>query len=265
MGGENDNDAMMFFLTRRVTKLHLAVNPDAGVILVHHTKKITKRQFEEDPFQAFAGASSLRSYYSSSLMLHRPDESTTVRQLIFELRNGPGLPIRYVDKIDNQWEIVNASERLVLKEYGQRLDAERLRKLDVILQILLDEGFKGNCYTANQFAEAFEGKAGLGGERTIRERLSALATQGYIKYFRNAQDYGLPSIGRSKFGYLCVEGMVVNLPQGEPDSDTGEVSTVSLRVLPTHYKCPLSGAAMPVENPEVWVYPENSNDPQESE
>lgn len=265
VGGENDNDAMMFFLTRRVTKLHLAVNPDAGVILVHHTKKITKRQFEEDPFQAFAGASSLRSYYSSSLMLHRPDESTTVRQLIFELRNGPGLPIRYVDKIDNQWEIVNASERLVLKEYGQRLDAERLRKLDVILQILLDEGFKGNCYTANQFAEAFEGKAGLGGERTIRERLSALATQGYIKYFRNAQDYGLPSIGRSKFGYLCVEGMVVNLPQGEPDSDTGEVSTVSLRVLPTHYKCPLSGAAMPVENPEVWVYPENSSDPQESE
>jgi hypothetical protein len=265
VGGENDNDAMMFFLTRRVTKLHLAVNPDAGVILVHHTKKITKRQFEEDPFQAFAGASSLRSYYSSSLMLHRPDESTTVRQLIFELRNGPGLPIRYVDKIDNQWEIVNASERLVLKEYGQRLDAERLRKLDVILQILLDEGFKGNCYTANQFAEAFEGKAGLGGERTIRERLSALATQGYIKYFRNAQDYGLPSIGRSKFGYLCVEGMVVNLPQGEPDLDTGEVHTVSLRVLPTHYKCPLSGAAMPVENPEVWVYPENSNDPQESE
>jgi hypothetical protein len=265
VGGENDNDAMMFFLTRRLAKLHFAVNPEAGVILVHHTKKITKRQFEEDPFQAFSGASSLRSYYSSSLMLHRPDEASTVRQLIFELRNGPGLPNRYVDKVDNQWAIVNASERLVLKEYGHRLDAERLRKLDVILQILLDEGFKGNCYTANQFSEAFEGKAGLGGERTIRERLSALATQGYIKYFRNAQDYGLPSIGRSKFGYLCVEGMVVNLPQGDTNPDTGEMSMASLRVLPTHYKCPLSGAAMPVENPEVWVYPENSNDPQESE
>lgn len=264
-GGENDNDAMMFFLTRRVAKLHLSVNPDAGVILVHHTKKITKRQFEEDPFQAFAGASSLRSYYSASLMLHRPDEASTVRQLIFELRNGPGLPTRCVDKVDNQWMIVNGSERLVLKEYGHRLDAERLRKLDVILQILLDESLKGNCYTANQFAEAFEGKAGLGGERTIRERLSALATQGYIKYFRNAQDYGLPSIGRSKFGYLCVEDMVVNLPQGDPDPDTGEVPTVPHRVLPTHYKCPLSGAAMPVENPEVWVYPETSNDPQESE
>jgi putative DNA primase/helicase len=264
-GGENDNDAMMFFLTRRVSRLQQRINPDAGVMLVHHTKKMSKRQFEEDPFQAFAGASSLRGFHSSALVLHRPDESSTVRQLFFELRNGPGLSPRYVDKINGQWEIVNASERLVLKEYGQRLDAERLRKLDVILQILLDEGLKGNSYTANQFAEAFEGKAGLGGERTIRERLSALATQGYIKYFRNAADYGLPSIGRSKFGYLCVEHMVLNAPQGDPDPDTGEVSFVSLRVLPTHYKCPLSGAAMPVENPEVWVYPENSNDPQESE
>ncbi len=263
-GGENDNDAMMFFLTRRVAKLHLTVNPEAGVILVHHTKKISKRQFEEDPFQAFAGASSLRSFYSSSLMLFRPDESTTVRQLIFELRNGPGLASRYVDKEDDRWTIINASERLVLKEYGQRLDAERLRKLDVILQILLDEGLKGHCYTANQFAEAFEGKAGLGGERTIRERLSALATQGYIKYFRNAGDYGLPLIGRSKYGYLCAEGMILNL-QGQPDPDTGEISITSLRVLPTHYKCPLSGAALPVENPEVWVYPENNNDPQEFE
>ena len=115
---------MMFFLTRRINKLHHTVNPDAGVILVHHTKKINKRQFEEDPFQAFAGASSLRSFYTSSLMLYRPDESTTARQLIFELRNGPGLPIRYVDRVESRWKIVSASERLVLKEYGQRLDAD---------------------------------------------------------------------------------------------------------------------------------------------
>lgn len=264
-GGENDNDAMMFFLTRRVARLQQRVNPDSGVLLVHHTKKMTKRQFEEDPFQAFAGASSLRSFYTSAMLLHRPDELSTVRQLYFELRNGPGLAPRYVDKVDGQWTVVNDSERLVNKDYGKRLDAERRRKTDVILQILFDEGLKGNFYTANQFAEAFEGKAGLGGERSIRERLSALATQGYIKYFRNAADYGLPPFGRSKFGYMCVEGMVHNRPKGEPDPDTGEVPMTSLCVLPTHYKCPLSGAAMPVENPEVWVYPENSNDPQESE
>jgi len=264
-GGENDNDAMMFFLTRRVVRLQQRVNPDSGVLLVHHTKKMTKRQFEEDPFQAFAGASSLRSFYTSAMLLHRPDELSTMRQLYFELRNGAGLAPRFVDKVDGQWMVVNNSERLVNKNYGKRLDAERNRKTDVILQILFDEGLKGDFYTANQFAEAFEGKGGLGGERSIRERLSALATRGYIKYFRNAADYGLPPFGRSKFGYMCVEGMVHNQPTGNPDPDTGEVPIVSLHVLPTHYKCPLSGAAMPVENPQVWVYPESSNDPQESE
>ena len=102
-------------------------------------------------------------------------------------------------------------------------------------------------------------------ERTIRERISALSTQGYIKFFRNSADYALPSIGRSKFGYLCVEGMVLNTHTGEPDPDTGELPLRPLGVLPTHYKCPQSGAAMPVENPDVWVYQEISNDPQEQE
>ena len=42
-GGENDNAAMMFFLQERVEALREAVAPDAGLILCHHTKKITKQ------------------------------------------------------------------------------------------------------------------------------------------------------------------------------------------------------------------------------
>ena len=166
------------------------------------------------------------------------------------------------DKISGEWREVDANDRLVMKDYGERLDAERRRKRDAILQILFDEAAAGHCYTANQLAEAFEGKAGLGGERTIRERISALSTQGYIKYFRNAVDYGLPSSGRTKFGYLCVEGMVLRLPYGDPDPATGELPMQEHAVLPTHYKCPHSGAAMPVENPEVWVYQDELNDPE---
>ena len=48
-GGENDNGAMMFFLSQRVDPIRQAVNPDAGVILAHHTRKLNKKQFEEDP------------------------------------------------------------------------------------------------------------------------------------------------------------------------------------------------------------------------
>ena len=264
-GGENDNGAMLYFLSQRVERIRQAVNPDAGVILAHHTKKLGKRQFEEDPFQALAGAGSLRGYYSSGMLLFRPDEAQSTRHLIYELRNGPAIETKFVDKMDGQWHEVDVNDRLVLKEYGERLDAERRRKRDAILQILFEEAAQGRCYTANQLAESFEGKAGLGGERTIRERISALSTQGYIKFFRNSTDYGLPSIGRSKFGYLCVEGMVLNTHTGEPDPDTGELPLRPLRVLPTHYKCPQSGAAMPVENPDVWVYQETSNDPQEQE
>lgn len=196
-------------------------------------------------------------------MLYRPDESRSTRQLIFELRNGPGIPLKHVDKIHGEWREVDSSERLVMQVYGQRLDAERRRKCDAILQILFDEAANGRCYTANQFAEAFEGKAGLGGDRTIRDRLSALATQGYIKYFRNASDYGLPP-ARTKFGYLCVEGMVLCSVVGEFDPDTGEVPMREVAVLPTHFKCPQSGAALPVENPDVWVYQDDINDSQES-
>ena len=42
-GGENDNAAMMFFLTERVERLRDAVAPDCGVILAHHTKKMNRK------------------------------------------------------------------------------------------------------------------------------------------------------------------------------------------------------------------------------
>jgi putative DNA primase/helicase len=257
-GGENDNGAMLFFLSQRVEQLRMAVNPDAGLVLVHHTKKLGKKPFEEDPFQALAGAGSLRGYYSTGMLLFRPDEAQTTRQLIFELRNGAALPVKSVDKFNGTWrEVVNTGRR-VLQDYAERLDAERRRKHDVILQMLFDEAAEGRCYSATQFAEAFEGRAGLGAERTIRERLSVLATQGYIKFFRNAEDYGLPPLHRSKFGYQCVEGMVLRR-EGPPDPDTGEIPMWPVSVYPTHYKCPQTGALLPVEDSTIWLYHDEDN------
>jgi hypothetical protein len=263
-GGENDNGAMLYFLSQRVERIRQAVNPDAGMVLVHHTRKLGKKQFEEDPSQALAGAGSLRGYYSTGMLLFRPDETRTTRQVIFELRNGAAIPPGHVDKIEGKWREVEVNERLVMKDYGERLDAERRRKRDAILQIVFDQAALGNCYTANQFAEAFEGKAGLGGERTIRERISTLATKGCIKYFRNASDYGLRACSGTKFGYLCVEGMVLRVPGDDPNPDTGELPIRELAVLPTHYKCPQSGAVMPVEHPEVWIYQDDPDESQES-
>jgi RecA-family ATPase len=47
--GENDNGAMLFFLQSRVEALRDMVAPEAGVILAHHTKKLSKQQVKDDP------------------------------------------------------------------------------------------------------------------------------------------------------------------------------------------------------------------------
>ena len=147
------------------------INPDMGMILCHHTKKIKKKDVEEDPFQAFSGAGSLRSFYSSGLILHRPDELEAKIHLYFELRNGLAMPRKIVEKIDGKWVELNPfSERHIQQDYGNKLDLERLRKSDIILQLILEEALKGSLYTRNQFAEKFENQAGLGGTKTINFR-----------------------------------------------------------------------------------------------
>ncbi|MCC3862641.1 AAA family ATPase [Pseudemcibacter aquimaris] len=259
-GGENDNAAMMFFLTERVERLAKLVNPDAAVILVHHTRKLPKKQLEEDPFQALSGASAMRGFYSSGLLLFRPDESRTERNLYFELRNGPALPYKLVDKLDGRWmELDKNSERLVNQDYGEKLDAERRRKHDVILQILFEEAKSGRVYTMNQFCQAFENSAGLGGETTIRRRLDVLSTKGYIKFFRDAEQYGIAQSARTKYGFMCVEDMRIAGEHDVVDPETGEVTSSVIPVLPSHYKCRSTAAALPVEDPQIWIYYEEGN------
>jgi hypothetical protein len=257
-GGENDNAAMMFFLTERVDRLREAVAPDCGVILAHHTKKINRKAVTEDPFQALSGASALRGFYTSGLLMHRPDEESTQRRLEIELRNGPALPAKLIDKENGRWVEINPlNERLVRKEAGARYDAERLRKNEAILGLIYDEARAGKVYTMTSFAEAFENKAGLGGQTVIRDRLGVLTTKGYVKFVRGtaATEIGLAA-ERSKYGYLCVEGMELGTGAERVDAATGEVGPELIAVLPSHYKCPQTGAVLPVENPAVWVYRE---------
>lgn len=161
-GGENDNSAMMFFLKERVEALRDAINPDAGIILAHHTRKAGKQQVKDDPFQALSGASALRGFYTSGLLLHRPDEDSPQRRLEIELRNGPEIPAKLIDKQGGSWvELDETHERLVRAEISAKHDAERDRKRDVILDLLFEEAAEGRLYTTMQFAEAFENEAGL--------------------------------------------------------------------------------------------------------
>ncbi|MBQ0805156.1 MAG: AAA family ATPase [Sulfitobacter sp.] len=254
-GGENDNTAMMFFLKERVEVLRDHINPDCGVILAHHTKKLSKQQVKDDPFLALSGASALRGFYTSGLILHRPDEDARERKLEIELRNGPALGPKLIDKVKGEWiEINPMNERLVRQEAGAKHDAERDRKGGVIVQMLSEQAEQGKMFTLSQFAASFENKGSLGGQTSIRERLHVLATKGHVKFVRGEQikELGLKR-NRSKFGYLCVKNMQLRTDLEVVDTETGEVCPAFIRVLPSDYMCPQSGAILPVENPDVWV------------
>lgn len=257
-GGENDNSAMMFFLRERVEALQAAVNPDAGVILVHHTKKLSKQQVKDDPFLALSGASALRGYYTTGLILHRPDEDSTARRLEIELRNGPALEPKLVDKIGGTWvEVSRLFERVVGQEIGAKHDAERDRKRDVILSILLAEAAEGRLYTSTQFREAFENQFGLGSQSTIRDRINVLSTKGYIRFLRDGTEFG-HEVVRSRFGYLCVQGMVFGR-EAQVDPETGEVLSTGKPVVPSHYKSPANGLCMELDEPSDWPDPEDDH------
>ncbi|EEB55196.1 putative phage related protein [Wolbachia endosymbiont of Culex quinquefasciatus JHB] len=245
-GSENDNNAMLFFLQERVEKLRALVNPNAGVILVHHTKKMQKKSLEEDPFQSFSGAGSLRSFYTTGMIMFKPDERQSSRQLMFELRNGHAIPSKCVDKIDNCWHTIDhESRRLVNKDYGQKLDAERSRRHDIILQLIYEEAReKGKVYTINSFCQIFEGKAGLGSQHSIRNRIDVLAAKGYIKFNREGKN-----AARTKYGILCVEGM-----EKRVTNQLNKNVIVYEKILPTDYKSSESEDVVPEENPNIWVY-----------
>lgn len=225
---ENDNAQMMIFLQQRIEAIRAAVNLDAGIILAHHTRKISSDALIEDPFQALSGASSLRGYYTAGMILYRPEETMSERVLTYELRNGARVPDKYIDKIEGRWtQLDKDSSRLVKQHYGAVLDAERFRKRDVILDIIKQESEFGTFYTANQFAQSFEGKEGLGGASSIKERISILATKGYVKFHKDATEH------HRSAGAITTQETMHLLP-------------------PTHYKAHDTGAIMPDRNPEIF-------------
>ena len=82
-GGKRRRDDVF----RRAVEALQKINPNAGIIIAHHTKKIFKKQTEEDPFNHSAAL-------GRSDVLHirhiaaSPDESRPERTLLSELRNG---------------------------------------------------------------------------------------------------------------------------------------------------------------------------------
>lgn len=256
--GENDNAAMLFFLRERVERLREDINPTAGIILIHHTRKAIKGS-ADDPFQTLSGASSLRGYYSSGMIIYRPHENRPERMLVYELRNGPAIPEMMVDKREGRWiELDQDRQPILRKDYADKLRAERLRKQDQVIRHLYEDALDGTLYTMEQFSRKYEDVDGLGSQVTIQRDIKVALTRGHIKCFKEAHPETGENPSRSKYGYLCVEDM--ELGPSRIDHETGEIVEERVPILPTHYLDPGSGIIRQVENREVWLYPPDPDD-----
>ncbi|VVC35201.1 P-loop containing nucleoside triphosphate hydrolase [Cinara cedri] len=150
------------------------------------------------------------------------------------------------EKIVMRWEngafahddLALGSEPMVRGQYSEKLDLERERKHEVILNLIRRMAYQGKIYTAAQFARSFEGEEGLGSDRNIRGRIDHLATLGQIKFFRNAEEYGIANTN-SKYGFLCVKDMETKI------CIEGKVEYKLVK--PTHHYLEANGKVLPIK------------------
>jgi hypothetical protein len=175
---ENDNPQMMRFLQGRVEALRQYANDDCGIIIAHHTKKIAKDDLIADPFQCFSGASSLRGFYNTGVMMYRPDESVSERVLAFELRDGKPIDNIHVDKFQGRWCVVQPEQQRISHEIqGKKNDNERDRKMNLIVRSIAEQGAMGNIHTKASLALYLDNKDGLGSVRTIETLIDVMLAQ----------------------------------------------------------------------------------------
>jgi phage/plasmid primase-like uncharacterized protein len=178
---ENDNTQMTAFLQGRIEALRKYAKPTTGIVVVHHTKKISKEDLAVDPFLCFSGASSLRGFYNTGMMMYRPDEDVSERVIAFEVRDGKPIDKVHVDKLQGRWfKIPKEQTRVAHEGQGRKNDAERERKIDIIKDTIDDEIEKGSFHTQRSLSEFLAGKHDLGSSRTVRTLLGEMLAQGEV-------------------------------------------------------------------------------------
>jgi len=251
---ENDNQEMIKFL-KRVDAMRDRVNPEAAIIMLHHTSKISKRELEDDPFNCIRGAGALRGYYSSGMVISKISEESHERKVFFEVRIDE-TPSPMVVKFEGDQGVfvrADAEVRIAGEVIGQRWDLEASRQSSVVLRELDRLAREERrLITSRSFCETYSNTLGLGSRSSIARKINELMSKGYI---RITDGWDLPDDvekpHHNSDGFMVVEGMQLGKDISKDDQETVWDFT---SVLPTHFKHSDSGAILEVESREVWVY-----------
>lgn len=124
-------------------------------------------------------------------------------------------------------KILSAAEK-----HSNKLEDTRDAKSNYILNLIIAEASREIAYTMRSFSGKFQntGIPNLGSKRAIQDRLEDLTMKGYIKFFQNAEECGLPKLSKGNYGYMCTNNMRLKV-KGKGN----------LIIKPTHCRCQLSG------------------------
>lgn len=176
---ENDNPQMIRFLQERVEALRAYAKPETGIIIAHHTKKVAAEDLIADPFLCFSGASSLRGFYNTGMMLYRPDQQVSERVLAYEVRDGKPLDNVHLDKIEGRWyKIDKENSRIAKAKENKQYDAEKQRKMNVIYDTILTKAAEGKKFKKTDLSYYLDGKNELGSNRNILRIINIMLEQG---------------------------------------------------------------------------------------
>lgn len=97
--------AMLSFLQNGIENLLSITNSTAGIILTHHTKKVSTALLEKNPFQSLSGSGVLRNFYTSGMVMFKPNKHRNILQVMYELRNGKPIPTKFIKNVNGCWKI----------------------------------------------------------------------------------------------------------------------------------------------------------------
>ena len=209
----------------------------------------------EDPFLALSGASALRGFYTSGIIMHRPDEERPERRLEIELRNGPALPAMLVDKVGGRWVELDPHMSGWCAGRSARAGRRAERKGDVILQLLYERPSSAN--STPPASSPKRSKTVVASAANHHPRAHQCSRfEGAHQVPEGWCSFGIVLLSL-EYGYLVVEGMQF----GAGDGDRGSRDRRGDHRRPTGaaepFKCPQTSICLPVENPHVWVFPDS--------
>lgn len=203
-GGENSNDAMVYFIRNLKSLLRDKVNPNASLMVAHHTRKISFQERAKGGgamMDTMAGAGSLRGLHDYMMMLSLEDPydvSNRVRIIDMECRSGiwenpamrPPPRMRTAKDSTGAWTILdNPNVDEDTRTTNNRLTREK--KSDTILTFIFEEAKQhGRLYTRDALIKGLEDKFGLGGTSAIRDRVDVLLQKWHIKLTSEAYRFG---------------------------------------------------------------------------